>query len=163
MVGTAVHVFADASDANKAIAGDIFHYIGTQEGQVAWATIVGAADPAQFASAIEEADMAELERKALIMFTEQVRVGPSEIVRNSETAAVNLELRPVTPSLAEIAQGIYTDQIDDIEGASPGPLRDRSNEAELDRAIAAAVEKGANVSRDDYVFPNWDPTARLWR
>ena len=29
-------------------------------------------------------------------------------------------------------------------------------EGELDRAIAAAVEKGAEVSRDAYVFPNWD-------
>ena len=154
--GNEVHVYANASDANKQIAGDIFHYLGTQEGQVAWATLVGAADPAQFASAIAEADMAELERKALSMFIEQVRVGPSEIVRNSEAAAVNLELQPVSPSLAETVQGIYTEQISDIDAALTD-LYDRSN-AELDRAIAAAQEKGANVSRDDYIFPNWDPT-----
>lgn len=149
-----IHIFAGAPDANKQIAGDVFHYLGTQEGQVAWATLVGAADPALFASAIEVAEMQPLERAALLMFNDQVRVGPSPIVRNAETSAVNLELRPVTPNLAETIQGIYTGQISDISGTLQG-LADRAN-AELDRAIAAAVDKGASVSRDDYVFPNWD-------
>ena len=149
-----VHVFSGASDANKQIAGDIFHYLGTYEGQVAWATLVGAADPAIFAEAIAEADMNPLERQALLMFNEQVRVGPSQIVRNPATADVNLELRPISPNLAETVQGIYTEQIGDIEGAIQD-LADRAN-AELDRAIAAAQDKGADVSRDDYVFPNWD-------
>ena len=61
---------------------------------------------------------------------------------------------PISPNLAETVQGIYTEQIGDIEGAIQD-LADRAN-AELDRAIAAAQEKGADVSRDDYVFPNWD-------
>ncbi len=149
-----IHVYAEASEENKQIAGDIFHYLGTEAGQVAWATLVGAADPAIFASAIAQADMNPLERAALLMFNEQVRVGPSPIVRNAATADVNLELRPITPNLAETVQGIYTEQITDIEGALQD-LADRAN-AELDRAIAAAQDKGAAVSRDDYVFPNWD-------
>lgn len=149
-----IHIYSGATDANKQIAGDIFHYLGTQEGQVAWATLVGAADPAIFASAIAEADMNPLERDALLMFNEQIRVGPSPIVRNRDTALVNLEFQPVTPSLAETVQGIYTEQITDIDAALQD-LNDRA-EAELDRAIAAAQEKGAEVSRDDYVFPNWD-------
>ena len=53
-------------------------------------------------------------------------------------------------------RGIYTEQIDDIDAALQD-LSDRAN-AELDRAIAAAVDKGAEVTRDDYVFSNWDPT-----
>ena len=84
--------------------------------------------------------MNPLERAALLMFNEQVRVGPSPIVRNPETAAINLELRPVTPNLAESVQGIYTQQIDNIEGALQD-LADRAN-AELDRAIAAAPRQG---------------------
>lgn len=152
-----IHIYADATDANKQIAGDIFHYLGTEEGQIAWATLVGAADPAIFASAIEQADMNPLERDALLMFNEQIRVGPSPVVRNRDTALVNLEFQPVTPSLAETIQGIYTGQISDVDAAFQD-LTDRS-EAELDRAIAAAVEKGAEVSRDDYVFPNWDATS----
>lgn len=151
-----LHIFADAPDANKQIAGDIFHYLGTETGQIAWATIVGAADPAMFSSAVEQANMHPLERKALLMFVDQVKVGPSSIVRNPDISLLNQELRPVTPNLAETVQGIYTDQITDIPAALQD-LRDRS-EAELDRAIAAAQEKGAEVSRDDFVFANWDPT-----
>ena len=109
-----IHVYAEASDANKQIAGDIFHYLGTDAGQVAWATLVGAADPAILASAIAEAEMNPLERAALLMFNEHVRVGPSQIVRNPATADVNLELRPITPNLAETVQGIYTGQVGDI-------------------------------------------------
>ena len=32
------------------------------------------------------------------------------------------------------------------------------SEAELERAIKAAQGAGAEVSRDDFVFSNWDPT-----
>ena len=149
-----MHVFANAPDANKQIAGDIFAQIGTLQGQTAWATLVGAADSALFPQAIEDADIDPLSRSALVMFNEQMRVGPSPIVRNSEVAAVNLELQPVSPNLAETIQGIYTGQITDVRAALQD-VADRSN-AELDRAIAAAQAKGANVSRDDYVFSNWD-------
>jgi multiple sugar transport system substrate-binding protein len=152
-----LQVFAQAPDANKQIAGDIFHYLGTQDGQVAWATMVGAADPAVFVSAVEQADIHPLERKAFQLFEQEVRVGPSAVVRNAEISAVSLELRPISPNLAETVQGIYTGQIADIQAALQD-LNDRS-EAELDRAIAAAQDKGANVSRDDYVFPNWDPNS----
>lgn len=31
-------------------------------------------------------------------------------------------------------------------------------EVEQKRAISAAQDKGAQVLRDDWVFPNWDPT-----
>ena len=103
--GNQLHVFKDSPDGNKQIAGDIFHYLGTEAGQIAWATLVGAADPAQFASAVEQAEMADLERKALLMFTEQVRVGPEPVVGNPDTAAVNLELQPLTPRLDEVVQG----------------------------------------------------------
>ncbi|MEJ7840088.1 MAG: hypothetical protein WKF81_14840 [Thermomicrobiales bacterium] len=36
-------------------------------------------------------------------------------------------------------------------------LKDRS-EVALDEAIVAAQAAGATVSREDYVFSNWDPT-----
>jgi len=52
-------------------------------------------------------------------------------------------------------QGIYTGQIADPKKAMQD-LKDRADK-ELDRAIKAAQAKGATVSRDDFVFPNWDP------
>ena len=34
---------------------------------------------------------------------------------------------------------------------------DAGNRHRLDRAIKAAQDNGAEVSRDDWVFPNWNP------
>jgi multiple sugar transport system substrate-binding protein len=66
-----------------------------------------------------------------------------------------MELRPVTPSFSDVVEGLFTGQLSDVQQAMQD-LQDRSN-AELDRAIQAAVDEGAQVSRDDWVFPNWDP------
>lgn len=150
-----LYIYANAPDANKTVAGDILWYMGTLDGQKEWANIVGAADGPLFPEALEGAQLSEVALRALKMFNEQVRVGPSPLVRNPELVQVQLELRPVEPNLAQVVQGLYTGQIDN-PAAQLKDLKDRS-EAELDRAIAAAREKGANVSRDDYVFPNFDP------
>ena len=74
---------------------------------------------------------------------------------NLDVAMINQELRAVTPNFNEVIQGLMAGQ---IIGAKEQfqDLQDRTN-AELDRAIKAAQDKGANVSRDDYVFANWDP------
>jgi multiple sugar transport system substrate-binding protein len=55
-----------------------------------------------------------------------------------------------------VVQGIFTGQLEDPKAAMLD-LQDRAD-AELERAIKAAQDKGAQVSRDDWVFPNWDPT-----
>lgn len=151
-----LYVYAEAPDAHKAIAGDILHYMGTLAGQQAWANIVGAADGPIFPAALADADLDAIALRALQMFVDQVRVGPSPLVRNPDVVQVALELQPVTPNLAEVVQGLYTGQLDDIAG-SLQDLQDRSD-AELDRAIAAAQNRGADVSRDDFVFSNWEPT-----
>jgi len=62
----------------------------------------------------------------------------------------------VTPDLGDLMSGIMSEQIDDPKAAMQD-LEDRSN-AELERALKAAQDKGAQVSRDDFVFANWDPT-----
>jgi multiple sugar transport system substrate-binding protein len=69
---------------------------------------------------------------------------------------VQLELRHVTPDHSETVQGIMTGQIQDAKQAMRD-LKDRMD-AELDRAIAAARQKGAQAARQDWVFPNWEPT-----
>ena len=150
-------VYADAPDANKTVAGDILHYIGSIEGQRAWASVVGAADGPVFSEALEGAELSPVAQRALQMFVEQVRVGPTALVRNPEVSAVNLELQPITPNFSETVQGLYTEQINMSVEEAMQDLQDRAN-AELDRAIEAAQDKGADVSREDYVFPNWDPT-----
>jgi multiple sugar transport system substrate-binding protein len=66
-----------------------------------------------------------------------------------------MEKRPLTPDFGEVMQGLLSGQISDAKAAMED-LQSRSN-AELDRAIKAAQDKGADVSRDDFVFANWDP------
>ncbi|HXF63024.1 MAG TPA: hypothetical protein VNK95_15470 [Caldilineaceae bacterium] len=65
-------------------------------------------------------------------------------------------MRPLQPNFGTLLQGIFTGQVADPQAAMQD-LQDRAN-AELDRAIEAAVAKGAQVSREDWIFPNWDPS-----
>ncbi len=77
-------------------------------------------------------------------------------MRNPGVAQVALELKPITPDLGETIQRLFTGQLSDPKAAMQD-LKDRMV-AELERAIRAAQDKGAQVSRDDWVFPNWNPT-----
>lgn len=148
-----------AESEHPEIAGDIFTYLASEEGQVAIATLTGGFPLALSASAREKAAAAggidPRLSQAYALFDEQVRTGPDPRARNPDVEQVYAELQGVTPNLGDTVQGLFTGQLSDIQQALQD-LQDRS-EAELERAIAAAQEKGAEVSRDDWVFPNWDP------
>jgi multiple sugar transport system substrate-binding protein len=145
-----------AKSKYAAIAGDIFHYLGTDEGQTKWATITGGSDPPIFPKANEKAQLDPRARKTLGFFDQQMRLAPSPNVRNPDVALINLELKPLTPDFGTTVQGIYTGQVADPKKAMQD-LKDRADK-ELDRAIKAAQAKGAKVTRDDFAFANWDPT-----
>lgn len=83
-------------------------------------------------------------------------LAPQVFIRNPAIAEVNALLQPPVPSLGEIAQAVLVGETTDIRRAVRG-LRDASDRA-LDEAIATAQQQGAEVSRDDYVFTNYDPT-----
>ncbi len=150
-------VFKDSPAPNAAVAGDILSYLGSVEGQTQWASIVGAADAPILPEAIANAELSPRAKQALELFNEQIKVGPNPVVRNPDIVQVTLELRTPEPSFAQIVQGLYTGQLTDVR-AQMNDLQDRYT-AELERAIAAANEKGASVTRDDWVFPNWNPRA----
>ena len=149
----ALWIFKDSP--NAAVAGDIFHYLGTVEGQTQWANLVGAADAPVLPEALGNADLSPRAEQALKMFNEQIRVGPNPVVRNPDIVQVTLELRTPEPSFAQVVQGLYAGELTDV-AAQMNDLQERYT-AELERAIEAANAKGASVSRDDWVFPNWDP------
>lgn len=65
-------------------------------------------------------------------------------------------MQPVQPDFGQVVQGIFTGQLSDARAALTD-LQSRED-AELERAIEAARANGAQVTRDDWVFPNWDPT-----
>lgn len=145
-----------ARSKHPEIAADIFHYLGTEEGQTSWATITGGSDPPIFPKANEKAQLDPRARKALEIFDQQMRLLPSADVRNPDVSLVSLEFKPLQPDFGVTLQGIYTGQISDPRKAMQD-LKDRADR-ELDRAIKAVQAKGARVTRDDFVFPNWDQT-----
>ena len=131
------------------------HYWVSLDGQYAWNKVAGVSDPGYLAEAMSTASDDPRELTALEVQNSMFRVGPSPLIRNQDVAAVNLELKAVTPNFNEVIQGLMAGQLTDVRKEFQD-LADRSN-AELDRAIKAAQDKGANVSRDDFVFSNWDP------
>lgn len=139
----------------KEIAAALFSFVGSVEGNVALKEISKAVNPVAFPEANDLVDHSDRGRKALELNDQQLRLRPAAAVRNLDATKVDMERRPVTPTLNDIINGIYSGQIDDPQQALQD-LQDRSN-AEFDRAIKAAQDEGAQVSREDWVFPNWNP------
>ncbi|MDQ3540277.1 MAG: extracellular solute-binding protein [Chloroflexota bacterium] len=153
--GPSIPMFVNAESKYPEIAGDMFHYLGSEEGQRAFATITNGSDRPMLDSAIESADLDERVRTAYDIFDEQLRVHPTPSVRNPDVEQVLLEQQRLSPDFGEIIQGLVAGQLSDAKAAMQD-LQGRAN-ADLDRAIKAAQDKGADVSREDWVFPNWDP------
>ncbi len=150
-----------ANSDYKQVAGDMFAYIGSVEGQVAIMAATGGNLRAMLPEAVEIAqasvDLDPVASTALALYDEQLRLGPMVAIRNPEIAAVAAERQPLQPDLGVLCQGIITGQVSDIRAAMED-IQSRAT-AELERSIAAAQEKGAQVSRDDFVFADWDPNA----
>jgi len=158
--GAWLPMFVYAESEHPEVAGDIFAYLASEDGQTALATITGGFPLALSETARQKAGASggidPRMTKAYALFEEQVRTAPDPRARNPEVEQVYLELQTLTPNFGEVVQGLFTGQLEDVQAALQD-LQDRS-EAELERAIKAAQDKGAEVSRDDWVFPNWDPT-----
>ena len=137
------------------ITGSLMRFIGSVEGAVALKEISKAVNPVAFPEANQIVEHSEAGRRALEINDSQLKYRPAPAIRNVNATLVYMERRPVTPNLNDIVNGIFSGQIDDPMAALQD-LTDRSN-AELDRAIKAAQDNGAEVSREDWVFPNWDP------
>lgn len=139
----------------KEVVGDIFSYWGSLEGQTVFQTMVGGALQSILPEAATQANLDEKSSAAVKMFEEQMRLHPDPRARNPAAGEVYLQSQRLQPTFGEVIQGIFSGQLSDPRQAMQD-LQDRAN-AELDRAIAAAQQGGADVSRDDWVFRNWDP------
>lgn len=151
------HQWIYAESKYPEVAAEIFTYLGTEAGQLSFVNITGGSDPSVFAGVNERATVDERMRTVYRMYEDYMRLCPDVRIRNPQTSQIYLRIQRPTPSFGEIVQGIYTGQLDDPQAAME-ELKDRSERA-LDDAIAAAQGDGATVSRDDFVFPNWNPAA----
>jgi multiple sugar transport system substrate-binding protein len=160
LVGNAYSVAVNAPEDHKAVAGDLFHFLGSQPGQELWARFDGSADPIwdqeTLATLRKSGDLSEQDTKAFEIFDQMARIGPEPVIANPANEKVKLALKPVNPDLGSIVQGYLTGQIDNLKNALED--LDKRSEAALDTAIATAKKRGAAVSRDDWTFPQWDPS-----
>ncbi len=149
-------LYAKSPAPNRVVAGELLYYLGTEEGQTAFVTVTEGSDPAAYPKANQQATIDERTRRCYALYDQILRLGPMPPVRNPEVSQVLLERKAAQPNFGQVIQGIYTGQVRDIRAALKD-LQDRE-EKELERAIKVVRDKGVKVSRDDWKFPNWDPT-----
>lgn len=148
-------MWLNAKAKNPAYAGDFFRWLGSLDGQVPYANVASCADPAIFPETVELADLSERAKWMLQMAEKYVRISPNPFVRNPDLAKVAAAYVEPTPNLAQAIQGLFAGQLSGVRETLTA-ASDARNKA-LDEAIAKAKADGANVSRDDFVFANWDP------
>ncbi|WP_157683250.1 ABC transporter substrate-binding protein [Microlunatus soli] len=138
------------------VVADVISYLGSTDGQAQWASIDGAADPAAFPDAIAKADLTELDSKAMEINSQYSVLAPEPSVRNPQVERVYEVQKPLQPDLGDVCLGLITKQIKSSVKDAMADLQDRANRS-LDEAIATANKRGAKVSREDWVFSDWDP------
>jgi multiple sugar transport system substrate-binding protein len=149
-------MWLNAKAKNPQYAGDIFRWLGTVEGQVAYANVASSADPAIFPESIKLAKLSDRAKIMLKMAEDRVRVAPNPLVRQPGLSKVAAAYVDPTPNLAQAVQGLFSGQLSGVK-ATLKKASDARNKA-LDTAIAKAKAAGAGVSRDDFVFTSWDPS-----
>ncbi|HTV71430.1 MAG TPA: extracellular solute-binding protein [Rhizobiaceae bacterium] len=148
-------MFINAKAKNPLFAADVFHYLGTEQGQIEWGNVVGPADAPVFPSAATGSKMSDRSKAALAMLQDVVRVGPNPFARNPRLAEVAKLYKEPTPNLAQTVQGLFSGQISGVKEQLTA-LTSATNMA-LDAAFKSAKDAGFEVSRDDFVFANWQP------
>jgi multiple sugar transport system substrate-binding protein len=141
------------------IAADLYSYMGSVDGQTQLVILSQGNLVSMIPEANEKAQIPQLldphARKATELAKSLMRNAPVPAIRNADAAAVALELKVVKPNFNDIMEGVFSGQIGDAK-AELTKLNDSLN-ANLDRAIAAAKTKGAEVTREDWTFSNWKP------
>lgn len=153
--GPATQYYLYAGSPVKPVAGDMFAYLGSKDGQREYSKIVKVATRPIFPDALTGVDLSAREQREVKLQDQFVVVRPEPTVRKPQLADVATAWRGVTPDFGTTIQGILGGQLDVRRGLQQS--QDAYNTA-LDQAIASARGKGADVSRNDYVFPNWQPT-----
>jgi multiple sugar transport system substrate-binding protein len=142
------------------VAGQILSYMGSPDGQKMMVILsegnLQSLQPEANEAAANEVELDPNAQFATDLAKDLMRIAPRPELKNPDTAKVNLELKPVTPTWEERIQGLL---IGDLTNPKKEFAKyDADLDAALDTAIAAAKKKGSSVTRDDYTFSNWDRT-----
>lgn len=142
-----------ANSKNAEIAGNMFGYLFSDNGQGQWAHYSGAGNPAIWPPSSYKPDPQNAQ--ALRWQDKYGLIGPSPAVRNPDVIKATQVLVAPSPSLHDVCTSLFTGEKTDVKKELKA-LQDRANQA-LETAINTARKQGAKVSRDDWVFSDWDP------
>jgi multiple sugar transport system substrate-binding protein len=90
----------------------------------------------------------------ILSSSDEVIPSPAPAVRNPDVTTVQINVQG--PGLPQLMTGILTGQLTDIDAALQD-LDTRLNAA-LEQGINDAAAAGKQVSREDYIFADWDPS-----
>ncbi|WP_299039335.1 ABC transporter substrate-binding protein [uncultured Pseudokineococcus sp.] len=144
-------VAATTADAEAAVA--IIESMTTPEYQQGLAS--GMDQPPLDLSVVQDADVVPPYATLAGWFAETVKRMPQAVVANPEIARVDAATTPVSPDLGDIVQGYLGGDITDLRGALVKLSGDYR--AVREQALESATAEGAEVSLDDYAFPDWTP------
>lgn len=145
--------FVAGNSKNPEAAGKLLESFTTAEYQKGLAA--GMDQPPIDLDVVDSADVIESYKKVVSYFKSTVYRAPQAVVRNPQIAVAQSLAKPISPLLGDIIQGYLGGDITDLKGALK-KLSD-SFSADREQAIKGAVAKGAQVSADDYAFPDWKP------
>ena len=115
----------------------------------------GMGQPPADLAAVDRVDVHPAYKKAMGWFAQDCFVAPVAVGKNAEAAKVLAEEKDIAPGLPEIVQGAFSGDVKDVRKALKAYNDKR--QAERERAVKAAMAKGAKVSLDDFAFPDWKP------
>lgn len=148
-----------AKTKNAVPAGQILAYMGSTEGQKMQVILSEGNLVSPIAAANEAANktnrLDDHAKTAAGLANQLLREAPMVQRRKPDSWMVDLERKPVDPAWDALMQGIFTGQLKNAKAQFA--KYDAQNEKSLDDAIKAAAKKGCTVTRDDYVFGNWNP------
>lgn len=142
-----------AKSPNAEAAWEWYRFMHSPEAGVIWVRGGNGLSVHAEANKPEYFPNAALGRHA-VLGTELTRVGPFPALRNPEFGQV--KITNPNPGIQDVMQGLYTGQIADVDTAL-ADLDRRWTEARA-QAIADAQAAGAQVSVEDWVFPDWELT-----
>lgn len=145
--------YVSASSKHPDLASVAIGLLSAKDYQTAYAGTMGwpPADP----SAVADSDAYPVFKQVCGMYRKQVHLAPTAVAGNPDISKVSVAEKPVKPDLGTIVQGYFSGDVKDLHGALK-KLSDASSQARQ-AAVAAAKKKGAQVSADDFAFPNWKP------
>lgn len=142
------------------VVGELVAYMGSEEGQKLMVILTQGSLVSELPKANSAAKRTGIMDKhsvrAAAISDQIIRSAPIVAERNPDSAKVDLVIKQVEPVWADLWVGIFSGQIKNVRSE----LRsyNAKNEQALDTAIATAAKQGASITRDDYKFPNWDPS-----